>query len=154
MTIELQSSMPPSAGVRAASSLSIRRVLLCDHLKDTVTTHFTFTLGTFSGRLVGKLYSVDLDAVRGYLPTKILCAYEQLEALYYTNPSLPNAVRPFKEGKTHFLVIPAASVDMVVEYDMELRILIDQVVINNTIHYVVVFGDEQYHDVVDDYYGQ
>lgn len=155
-----ETSLPCPEQVSEARTMFIVRVRVTDLPCRLVET--TINRSVDGGRvpLVCRLYSIDDDRIRGYIPTKSLLVdkpnelfYEPadsgpaLEMIFFTSASLPANVRPYGQGKTHVLT---AIIDhnTVIDYDIDARILIDQQVHNNLVMYIFVFGDLQYDSVI------
>lgn len=159
----MESSLPPAEEIleeRERNTMKLVRICVTDlPITSVTTTLFVSTERIEPFPLTGALYTIDDDRVRGYIPTKSLLmaadSHDQyygdveLEMVFFCSPSLPDQVRPFGTGKTHVLFFRVTP-DMVIEYDINLRILIDQQVVSSTgeVYYIVVFGDKQYNDIV------
>ena len=95
--------------------------------------------------VVGDLYVIDDQRVQGFMPSKVLWCDDEYRVIYYVCHSLPQNVRPF-EGNTYMLVFDVA-VNDVIEYGMTMRLFIDQIVVDDRVKYIVMFGDETYNEI-------
>lgn len=93
------------------------------------------------------LITIKDDSIKGFMPSKIWHDVAHgFVLLYYINPTLPLAVRPFK-GNTHlmhFELTPGINI----EYDARIRLYIDQVKVIERMHCVSIFGDESYDAII------
>lgn len=98
--------------------------------------------------LTATVFKIEDEAVGGYLPTRVWHDSTQIVLLYYVSKSLPDTVRPF--GKvTYAIVIPMSSTDTIVEYDLSLRVFIDQVISpSGEMFYTILFGQEVYDQLI------
>lgn len=156
----MESSLPLPEEILVQKTMSIVRINVTDqpyHMAKT--TLFISTQRGVRIPLEAPVYVIDDERVRGYIPTKsLIYDYDliddthqnpHLEMVFFTSPSLPDQVRPFAGGKTYVMLF-RATLDMVLEYDIEQRILIDQQVVSATgdVYYIIVFGHKQYDDIV------
>jgi hypothetical protein len=101
-----------------------------------------------SRQLTTTLFTIEDETVGQYLPTKVwISPLSGVTLLYYVSASLPDQVRPFKDGKSYALVVPL-TVDEVIEYDAEIRLLIDQVPTEHGLTYVFLFADDAYKKLI------
>jgi hypothetical protein len=144
--LPLRSTLPPVDDIK--EKLRIVRIVLSKFPSKTVEMHVEVLDGDQKRPVYALVTIIDSDAVRGYLPTKLFPTNEGVEVLFYTNPKLPDAARPFKQGKT-YIALAVVEYNKVIQYDADLRVLIDQFVsLDGELVYVFVFGDEQYDSIV------
>lgn len=92
---------------------------------------------------------VDNESTLGYIPTK--CWYDHANAaivlLYYISSALPNAARPFGNKPCYIYTVKTTDY-LVVEYDAETRIFIDQVATDEGMMYMFIFGEDDMQKVL------
>lgn len=135
--------MPPVDVVRAQHTMKMERIIVQNFpfekretLVDIISRSGTST------RAIVNLYNVDDDRTRGYLPSKVWKVDGSTEMVFYCTPSLPAGARPFGEGPMYVFELLVGS-QVTVEYDVEARLFVDQVVTPNGVWYVFVFGEDQ-----------
>lgn len=102
--------------------------------------------------LVATLLHLDDERIKGFMPSKVWAdSYQspqhELNILYYINTTMPLAVKPFKDNTYLMYFMPAPG--DVIEYDVNVRFFMDQVMVPDLgMIYVVMFGDESYKDIV------
>ena len=152
MTDQTISSLPPPEEVYANLCIKIINLPLhrCPSVEGVETTlNITSVLDGTTKPVITTLYTIDDKVVGEYLPSRVWFAGEDgVTLLYYVSPSLPNQVRPFKDGKSYALVIPMDNIMDTVDYNAELRLLIDQVETPSGISYVLMFADDVYDKIV------
>lgn len=89
------------------------------------------------------LYTVTEPRTTGYLPSKVWIeqATGNMEMMFYCNPTLPAGARPFGDGPMYVWKVAVGS-DITVEYDVEARVFVDQVLWRETVWYVFVCGEQ------------
>lgn len=95
------------------------------------------------------VYKVEDPRIDGQLPSKAFFTGDgQLVLTFYCSLSLPNRARPFAGGPVYVMYFDAWP-DLTFEYDGEVRLFIDQIWVEGRgIVYVVMFGQEQYNEIV------
>lgn len=149
MTFE--SSLPSPEEVRAHNTMRMIRVRLTDLPYENVVTKLDCAFEGIEARMpmLLMLHEVDDHPVRGFLPSKVWWRKEDndLHFLFYVQPNMPAEARPFGTGKSY---IGATYIDptCTVEYEVGLRVFIDQVQTDEGTLYVFMFGENEYDNVV------
>jgi hypothetical protein len=142
------SNLPPAAEIREAIRLRIEQVVVNDHPSTEETVAFDRIVDGELRETKTLVYKVEDPRIDGQLPSKAFFTPDGLVLTFYCSPSLPNRARPFAGGPVYvmwFDVDPGETF----EYDGEVRMFIDQVYVpKRGIVYVVMFGQEQYSQVV------
>lgn len=148
---ELQSVLPPAEDVEQ-QTITILPVTLGRFQHKEVETRFTITNTSkhTTRPLIATVYRMDDERIVGYIPSKTWWnrADGELCFLYYTSPTLPAAARPFGSKPCYAFTRIINHEDEVIDYPIEARILIDQVLIVDRMYYVFLFADEQARNVM------
>ena len=148
---KLQSFLPSYDEVRSHVNMQIINLTLeeCPQEHDVTTSIMIRNKHTGDvNQLTTTLYKIDDRTVGDYLPTKVwISPLNGVTLLYYVSASLPDQVRPFKDGQSYALVVPL-TVDEVIEYDAGIRLLIDQVPTEHGLTYVFLFADDAYKQLI------
>lgn len=136
-------ALPPLEEIREANTMRIIVVDSNDFAKEVLKTSM-FSVGHDDERepLYATVVKITDERVKGFMPSKVWWddATEQFQLLYYVNPSLPKATKPFKDN-TYMMYVYVDNCPEL-EYDLSMRLFIDQV---NTVYgmmHVIMFGDE------------
>lgn len=146
--VPLTSSMPPIEQVKDLYTMKMERIVVEDYPWKQCDTHIDIRVrGSGEVRAVVDLYTVSEPRVQGYLPSKVWMSRTRdlshvTEMVFYCNPTLPDGARPFGDGPMYCWMM-AVSSDMTVEYDVEARVFVDQVVFEGAVWYVFVCGEDQ-----------
>lgn len=154
------SGMPPIEEIREAQTMRIYTVNTSPFERKIVeTTLIAANPNKVHKRrpIVATLIKLEDDRVKEYMPSKVWgnpvtsTAFSQsptnFDVLFYVNASMPQTVRPFKEN-TYLLFFVPESED-VIEYDVNLRIFMDQVPVDGLgMTYVIMFGEETYKELI------
>ena len=127
----LESNLPPTT----PQYIEMRHLNVEPYRHDRVELAVEFTFnGEDSGiplkweRLTpGRLYLVDHPVLGSYIPSKVISRAGMLTFIYYVNPDLPDAIRPFADGQCYVWVVEWRA-DMQLRYPAEARVFIDQVI--------------------------
>lgn len=90
-----------------------------------------------------EIYRIDHNELGYYIPSKVLPIGGKLHLMYYTNPDLPNAIRPFEDGVCYAWTLrwtPTAKF----RYPALSRVFIDQVMVGNTVVSLFITGSSTY----------
>lgn len=112
-----------------------------------VGTKFDYEDGYGGGEVLGRMCHLDgYEEVGGYIPSKVFWSNGSLKLVYYTNDSLPDAVKPFK-GRTYIMVS-----DLVIggrlKYDLGVRMFMDQIKREDDWVNVFIFDSGSFHDII------
>ena len=147
-----QTLLPPPSEVYDSLCVKIINLPLTHNkTENNVTTTLNIKSNTDGSTtpVVATLYTIADDIVGEYLPSRVWFSSEYgVTLLYYVSSTLPSQVRPFKNGKSYVLVIPIDDILDVVDYDADLRLLIDQVETPSGISYVIMFADDVYEKLI------
>jgi hypothetical protein len=134
---------------KEAATMTIRQLHVADYQSKTVTTTIRNVLNEDKdSQVTVKLFTIECEDIDGYLPSKVWADESgQFNLLFYCTPSLPAGARPFQGGPIYFMAFPVG-LGEVIEYDVSLRVFVDQVIINHHCWYVFMFGQDQYDKVV------
>jgi hypothetical protein len=105
--------------------------------------------------ITATVYRIDDPCVLGYIPSKLWWKQSNADIylLYYTSPTLPPAARPFGD-KPCFVFTRKVRDDETIDYPIDARVLIDQLMIDGEMFYVFMFADDQAKSIlVTDYDG-
>lgn len=86
-------------------------------------------VGTGWSDMTVDVYRIDHHEVGYYIPSKVLPIKGKLHLMYYTNPDLPDAVRPFEDGVCYAWLIewnPGRKY----RYPALSRVFIDQIIVD------------------------
>lgn len=153
MTEELVSGMPPIEEVREANTMKIITVNTY-HFEQTLVETALRTVhpdGT-SDPLIANIMTISDERVKGFMPSKVWTNPKEsiglppFNILYYVNSALPQAVKPFKDNT--YLMYFRPKPEDVIEYDINLRIFMDQIQTNMGTVFVAMFGDEVAGEIV------
>lgn len=143
------SNLPPAAEIREAIRIRIEQVVVNNHPCSTEHVAFDRITGGERCATYTLVYRVEDARVDGQLPSKAFFnGTDELILTFYCSPSLPNRARPFAGGPVYVMWfnVPTGTT---IEYDGEVRLFIDQVqAADGMIRYIVMFGQEQYDQVV------
>ncbi|TFG98712.1 hypothetical protein E4H12_05285 [Candidatus Thorarchaeota archaeon] len=154
MTEEQKSVLPPIEEVREASTMKVVTVNTKQFEKTLVETALRAIHpdGT-SDPLIANIMTIADERVKGFMPSKVWADLHpqhnwtgDFNVLYYVNPILPQAVKPFQDN-TYLLYFHHNPND-VIEYDINLRIFMDQVPTHKGNVFVIMFGDETAGEIV------
>lgn len=146
--MERSSALPPIDEVREQSTMQIITVSTKPFRRETVKTSLcVVSEGGKRSNVVSSLITFDDKRVKGYMPSKVWWndRDECFDVLFYVNSSLPKSVRPFKDNTYLLYVYPQYG--QTLEYDVNIRVFIDQVKTNVGMAHVFMFGDESYHAI-------
>jgi len=158
---ELQSFMPPFEEVKNEVMMSMQIVSLRTSKDSGVTNDAVMTTMEWENTngetapVHGILTKIDRDDVRGYLPSRIW--YNNTKAAFnlsfYTNSTLPDGVKPFRNGPTYVLVVSMrdANVWPKLNYPADWTVFIEHVVTPDSVNgvtYVFVFGENLYDEII------
>jgi hypothetical protein len=142
------SNLPPAAEIREAIRLRIEQVLVNDHPSTTETVAFDKVVNGQLHETRAHVYKVEDSRIDGQLPSKAFFTSDGLVLTFYCSSSLPNRARPFAGGPVYVMWFDVGPTETY-EYDGEVRMFIDQVhVPGRGVVYVVMFGQEQYDQIV------
>lgn len=154
---ELQSLLPPPEVIREQQSITIRHVQLGTCERKKLLTRFGIT-DTVTGAMTpieATVYRVADPCILGYIPSKLWwnAGSGEIYMLYYTSPTLPPAARPFGD-KPCYVFTRLIRNNETIDYPIDARILIDQLLIDGDMFYVFMFADDQAkHILTTDYDG-
>jgi hypothetical protein len=143
------SNLPPAAEIREAIRIRIEQVIVNQHPWELEHVAFDQIVNGATLDTYTPVYKVEDTRIDGQLPSKAFFnANDELILTFYCSPSLPNRARPFAGGPVYVMWfnVPTGTT---IEYDGEVRLFIDQVQgSDHTIRYIVMFGQEQYEQIV------
>lgn len=148
--MELSSSMPAVEEIEAHLKIKMVTVALsdCEVIPDALTT-IRLTRNGESADLKTTIYKITTPEVGEYIPSRVWHDEEDgFMMLYYICASLPPQVRPFDKGDAYAIVLPKMPKDMVVEYDADVRMLVDQIQTSAGMRHFVIFGASSYDRIV------
>lgn len=144
----METNLPPIEEVQATQYMQIVRICLNEYVQEHVTTKLYSVIdGKPAKQIETSLIEIDDDRIRGYIPSKIFVVGDSIQLLFYTSPSLPDGARPFGKGKT-YVVLYFPRPDEVVEYDVDTRVLVDQLIIRDRLAYVFLFEEKKYKEMI------
>jgi hypothetical protein len=154
---EMQSLLPPPEVIQEQQSITIRHVRLSQSEGRKLDTRFGVTnLGTgIATPIKATIYRIADPCVLGYIPSKLWYkpSNDDIYLLYYTSPTLPAAARPFGD-KPCFVFTRRVKDDETIDYPIDARVLIDQLMIDGEMFYIFMFADDQAKSIlVTDYDG-
>lgn len=146
----LTSNMPSASEaeeVRREQVMRIERVVVTDMPSTRVRLNIDTVTRNGEGvrkPVVCNMWTIDLDRVRGYLPSKVWYDQDrQLHAVFYCSSALPTAVRAFGDGPTYVCAFQINEWTTV-EYGVDMRLFIDQVQMpGGDTWYVMMFGEKE-----------
>ena len=148
-----QSGLPPLEDIREEQTMRIYTITTDKFERIQVETTLMVSHPDKAPRpLVATVIMIDDDRVKEYMPSKVWATASPFDrpvfkVLYYINTSLPQAVKPFKDNTYLMYFIPDD--DEVIEYDVNVRMFMDQVAVpGHGMVYVLMFGNESYDDIV------
>lgn len=147
----MKSALPPIEEIKKHNTMKMVRV----KLSNLPSREVTFTIegvNEESGEhfpIVVPLHEIDDHIARGYLPSKVWWRPEDddVHFLFYVQESMPLETRPFGTGKSYIAAMYVSD-SCTLEYEVGLRIFIDQVQTSNGTLYVFMFGEDEYKNVV------
>jgi hypothetical protein len=94
--------------------------------------------------ITANIYRIDDARTKSYIPSKAWWSSDDddIHLLYYTSPTLPSAARPFGD-KPCYAFTKAIKDNETIDYPIDAKILIDQLLINGSMHYLFLFADDQ-----------
>jgi hypothetical protein len=149
MTQEInKSGLPPLQEV--VEQVTMRIITVNTNSMPKVVKETTLTVTNERGHksnVVAPIIEITDSRVQGFMPSKIWWndSDDSFDILFYVNNSLPKAVRPFKDKMYLMSFYPQS---MTVEYDVNVRLFLDQIKTNAGMAFVVMFGDESYKSLV------
>lgn len=87
-------------------------------------------LGSAWSNIDTTIYRIDHPELGCYIPSKVMPIGGKLHLMYYTNPDLPNAIRPFDDGVCYAWMLHWTPT-VVYRYPALSRVFIDQVVVGD-----------------------
>jgi hypothetical protein len=143
---ELQSFLPPPEVIQEQQTITIIPIQLGRSVGKKLVTRFGIkNTSNHAGFPLGAtVYRIDNPRTLGYIPSKIWYDRDdgELYFLYYTSPTLPAAARPFGD-KPCYVFTRRINADETIDYPIDARVLIDQVMIDGAMYYVFMFEDKQ-----------
>lgn len=157
MSETLQSLLPPPEVIHVQQSITIRHIQLGTCGSRKLLTRFGIT-NTETGEaspITATVYRINHMSILGYIPSKLWWNADngEIYLLYYTSPTLPAAARPFGD-KPCYVFTRRIRDNETVDYPIDARVLIDQLLIDGSMFYVFMFADDQAkHILTTDYDG-
>lgn len=94
------------------------------------------------------VYTIDDPELTGLMPSRAwFDPTEGLMLAFYTSSTIPIQGRPFGDGPTYVTIVEP-NPSQVLEYDMNVRLFIDQIPSSNGIAFVILFGQQQYDQLI------
>lgn len=121
----MKSNLPPIEN----QFIGIKTLSLTDYVIPTQPLAVEFKpvgAGEWASVVPSKLYHIDHPELRSYIPSKVFAKDEQFTFLYYTNDTLPDAVRPFGDGGCYVWWMEFGTT-LEYRYPANVRVMIDQV---------------------------
>ena len=146
MTETLQSLLPPPKVIQAQQSITIQHIQLgtCGSRKLLTRFGTTNTLTGETAPITATVYRINHTSILGYIPSKLWWNTNngEIYLLYYTSPTLPAAARPFGD-KPCYVFTRRIKDHETIDYPIDARVLIDQLLIDGEMFYVFMFADDQ-----------
>lgn len=79
-----------------------------------------------------------------YIPSKVAVINGDLQFFYYVNPGLPENARPFSSGYC-YVWVARWDPKKRWRYPADVRLFIDQIVVDDEVYYVFVTNESEYH---------
>jgi hypothetical protein len=98
-------------------------------------------------RAVVPVYKINHPDLGCYIPSKVLAADGKMHALYYTNPDLPDAVKPFDDGICYAWALEWNPL-VKFRYPALSRVFIDQVVMGDKIKTLFMASSSTYESLL------
>jgi hypothetical protein len=147
----LETSLPPPAQISEHQTITMSVVKLgMQHCNQLVTKFgVTNTTTDVTTQLVVNVYRIDNVRTQGYIPSKVWWSEQDddINFLYYTSPTLPTAARPFGDNWCYAFT-KSIRTDELIDYPIDARVLVDQVMIGSNMHYLFLFADDQMHHIL------
>lgn len=146
------SNLPPVEEVLSESAtMRIERVVVNQFpVERQVKTMLNLEAGKIAVKGVhGDVYCVQDPRIQGYLPSKAWITFVDrfgiptIEMSFYVNETLPPSSRPFGDGPMYVLPLQVEP-EETLSYDINTRVLIDQLMFGSKIWYIFCFGQKQY----------
>jgi hypothetical protein len=90
-----------------------------------------------------EVYRIDHPDLGCYIPSKVLPIGGKLHLMYYTNPDLPNAIRPFEDGMCYAWTLHWTPTTTY-RYPALSRVFIDQIVMGDSVVSLFIAGSSTY----------
>ena len=146
MSEERTSSMPPID--QNAQNMSIITLPLSNFRATVQHTIFEVDTPLSVTELSTDVYDITHPQTKGYLPSKIWWDNQAgFMMLYYVCPSLPNAARPFGDGKTFAFMIKAAEW-RTINYPAGIRIFIDQIMTDDGMFIFFLCSEKEFEKIL------
>lgn len=138
----MKSLLPSQEAVNTAQMMCIYRTRLGLFKHNNVKTNIEL-VDTQTGRrsyASPNVYRIDDPKVIGYMPSKMWHDDNGFNMLFYTNPAMPDAARPFGTNPCYAFTLYVRE-GTSVEYDWQTRIFIDQIPTNVGMAYMFIFAE-------------
>lgn len=149
---ELKSCMPGFEEVRSQYVMKMIQVrmsdLKCHGHKETFVEYST---GNDTNRkpLYATVYEVTDPRLVGFPPAKVWQQDGEIYMLFYATEGAIHAGRPFGDSSV-FIFAFSVDYDQVVEYDVGMKVLIQQIPFGPKTTYVFSFASSEYENVIND----
>jgi len=98
----------------------------------------------FGNRITAAIYRLTDDRIIGYMPSRAFYHENKLFLLYYVNPDMPVASRPFGGDYCYAFVHRFDPSEGELIYNADTRVFIDQVINNDgQMNFLFMFGESQ-----------
>lgn len=138
----MKSLLPSASEVNETQMMRIYRSQLNNFKYNNVKTNIELVDETNGERTIASpnIYRIDDPKTIGYMPSKIWHDDDGFNMLFYTNPAMPNAARPFGDRPCYAFTL-FVRYGTSVEYDWQTRIFIDQIQTKVGMAYVFLFSE-------------
>jgi hypothetical protein len=94
------------------------------------------------------VYEIDDPALAGFCPAKVWTTDDDtVVALFYATGAVIPVNRPFGTGSTYIAVFQVSPYETI-EYNVDAKVAIQQIIVNHKLIYVVSFGQSEYDVIV------
>jgi hypothetical protein len=147
MSEEQQSNIPFLDEVNDQQHIVIQSLALEDYLIGDKLLVIEHGHGNAWQQVTAPVYKIDHRELGYYIPSKVLAVNGHMHAVYYTNPDLPNAVKPFEDGICYAWAL-AWNPNTHFRYPALSRVFIDQVIMGNTIKTLFMASSSTYESLL------
>lgn len=145
----MQTSLPSFEATQQSSFVKLERVILSNNKWMSAPLNMERVSDGKRYPVTAPVYEIDEDRVRGLPPMRTWYGRhdDEVHMLFLVTPMLPNAQRPFGNGKTYIATVFVGPEDTI-EYEVGLPIGIDLIHTAEGTYYAFIFGEKDYNNVV------
>lgn len=146
---QLKSNMPAFEEVKAEYTMRMVQIRLSSLPSTLQELHIDCITSSSQFPVKAYVYEIADPKLSGFPLAKVWEVKNDIIALVYATEAVTPENRPFGKGKTYIAVF-SVMVDDIIEYNVDMRASIQQIVDNNDTGsvYVVSFGESEYDVVV------